>query len=141
MLDVVPLFPNPKSPLYFTRPSTATFGVMNEYSRQTHFQYARKALDAGKNVIVEKPFTVNTCEAEELAKLADKKGLFLSVYQNRRFDRDFLKVKSILSEGILGNIKEAEIRFDRFRTTASGKEHKENPGLPASGALQLGASS
>ncbi len=56
---------------------------------QTHFEYAKKALEAGKNIIVEKPFTVNVSEAEELVKLAEDKGLFLSVYQNRRFDRDF----------------------------------------------------
>ncbi|AZB34098.1 Gfo/Idh/MocA family oxidoreductase [Chryseobacterium bernardetii] len=107
---------------------------------QTHYEYARKALEAGKNIIVEKPFTVNVEEAEELVKLAEEKGLFLSVYQNRRFDRDFQQVQKILSEGKLGNIKEAEIRFDRFRTTPSGKQHKENPDQIGSGSLHdLGA--
>lgn len=107
---------------------------------QTHYEYARKALEAGKNIIVEKPFTVNVEEAEELVKLAEEKGLFLSVYQNRRFDRDFQQVQKILSEGKLGNIKEAEIRFDRFRTTPSGKQHKENPDQTGSGSLHdLGA--
>lgn len=107
---------------------------------QTHYEYARKALEAGKNIIVEKPFTVNVEEAEELVKLAEEKGLFLSVYQNRRFDRDFQQVQKMLSEGKLGNIKEAEIRFDRFRTTPSGKQHKENPDQTGSGSLHdLGA--
>ncbi|WP_284462118.1 Gfo/Idh/MocA family oxidoreductase [Chryseobacterium sp.] len=107
---------------------------------QTHYEYAKKALEAGKNIIVEKPFTVNVAEAEELVKLAEEKGLFLSVYQNRRFDRDFLQVQKILTEGKLGNIKEAEIRFDRFRTTPSGKQHKENPDQTGSGSLHdLGA--
>lgn len=107
---------------------------------QTHYEYAKKALEAGKNIIVEKPFTVNVEEAEELVKLAEEKGLFLSVYQNRRFDRDFLQVKKILEEGKLGSIKEAEIRFDRFRTTPSGKQHKENPDQIGSGSLHdLGA--
>ncbi|UCA62152.1 Gfo/Idh/MocA family oxidoreductase [Chryseobacterium rhizoplanae] len=107
---------------------------------QTHYEYARKALEAGKNIIVEKPFTVNVEEAEELVKFAEEKGLFLSVYQNRRFDRDFQQVQKILSEGKLGNIKEAEIRFDRFRTTPSGKQHKENPDQTGSGSLHdLGA--
>lgn len=107
---------------------------------QTHYEYAKKALEAGKNIIVEKPFTVNVAEAEELVKLAEEKGLFLSVYQNRRFDRDFLQVQKILTEGKLGNIKEAEIRFDRFRTTPSGKQHKENPDQIGSGSLHdLGA--
>lgn len=102
---------------------------------QTHFEYCKKALEAGKNVIVEKPFTVNFDEAEQLVNLAKNKNLFLSVYQNRRFDRDFLKVKEIISQKILGEIKEVEIRFDRFRTSPSGKIHKENPELPGSGAL------
>ncbi|AZB00115.1 oxidoreductase [Chryseobacterium joostei] len=107
---------------------------------QTHYEYAKKALEAGKNIIVEKPFTVNVAEAEELVKLAEEKSLFLSVYQNRRFDRDFLQVQKILTEGKLGNIKEAEIRFDRFRTTSSGKQHKENPDQIGSGSLHdLGA--
>ncbi|HCM33775.1 Gfo/Idh/MocA family oxidoreductase [Chryseobacterium sp.] len=107
---------------------------------QTHYEYAKKALEAGKNIIVEKPFTVNVAEAEELVKLAEEKSLFLSVYQNRRFDRDFLQVQKILTEEKLGNIKEAEIRFDRFRTTPSGKQHKENPDQIGSGSLHdLGA--
>ncbi|WP_370899626.1 Gfo/Idh/MocA family oxidoreductase [Chryseobacterium gossypii] len=107
---------------------------------QTHFEYARMALEAGKNVIVEKPFTVDVSEAEELVRMAEEKGLFISVYQNRRYDRDYLQVQKVLAEGKLGNIKEAEIRFDRFRTEPSGKQHKENPGQAGSGSLHdLGA--
>ena len=107
---------------------------------QTHYEYAKKALEAGKNIIVEKPFTVNVSEAEELVQLAEEKGLFLSVYQNRRFDRDLLQVQKILNDKKLGNIKEVEIRFDRFRTTASGKKHKESPDQAGSGSLHdLGA--
>ncbi|SEM15867.1 Predicted dehydrogenase [Chryseobacterium taichungense] len=102
---------------------------------QTHFEYTKMALEAGKNVIVEKPFTVNVSEAEELVQLAEEKGLFLSVYQNRRFDRDYLQVQKIINEGKLGNIKEVEIRFDRFRTEPSGKAHKENPDATGSGSL------
>lgn len=107
---------------------------------QTHFEYAKMALEAGKNVIVEKPFTVNAKEAEELVQLAEDKGLFLSVYQNRRFDRDFLQVQKILNDKKIGEIKEAEIRFDRFRTEPSGKQHKENPKQEGAGSLHdLGA--
>lgn len=107
---------------------------------QTHFEYAKLALEVGKNVIVEKPFTINAREAEDLAKLAAEKNLFLSVYQNRRFDRDYLQVKKMLDEKVLGEIKEVEIRFDRFRTEASGKAHKENPENEGSGSVHdLGA--
>lgn len=107
---------------------------------QTHFEYSKMALEAGKNVIVEKPFTADLWEAKELTKLATEKNRFLSVYQNRRFDRDYLQVQEIVKEGKLGNLKEVEIRFDRFRTEPSEKEHKENPALKGSGALHdLGA--
>ncbi len=102
---------------------------------QTHFEYTKMILEAGKNVIVEKPFTVNVEEAEELVRIAESKNLFISVYQNRRFDRDYLQVQKIISEGKLGVIKEVEIRFDRFRTEPSAKEHKENPELNGSGAV------
>jgi predicted dehydrogenase len=107
---------------------------------QTHFEYAKKALEAGKNIIVEKPFTVNAKQAIELNSIAKEKNLFISVYQNRRFDRDFQQTKKIIESGVLGNLKEVEIRFDRFRTAPSGKIHKENPSLQGSGALHdLGA--
>ncbi len=107
---------------------------------QTHYEYAKMALNAGKNVIIEKPFTTNVAEAQELVELAEEKKLFLSVYQNRRFDRDYQQVQKILSEGYLGNIKELEIRFDRFRTIPSAKAHKEDPAKPGSGSLHdLGA--
>ncbi|WP_439480358.1 Gfo/Idh/MocA family oxidoreductase [Chryseobacterium aquaticum] len=102
---------------------------------QTHFEYTKMVLEAGKNVIVEKPFTVNVEEAEELVRIAESKNLFINVYQNRRFDRDYLQVQKIISEGKLGAIKEVEIRFDRFRTEPSAKEHKENPELNGSGAV------
>lgn len=110
-------------------------GVIVNTPVQTHFDYVKKALKAGKNVVVEKPFTVDVGEAEELVKLAEEKGLFLSVYQNRRFDRDFIQVQKVLQQGSLGNIKEVEIRFDRFRTQPSGKNHKENPEQKGSGTL------
>ena len=93
---------------------------------QTHFDYVKMALEAGKNVIVEKPFTVDVSEAEILVKLAKEKNLFLSVYQNRRFDRDYLQAQDMIADGKLGNLREVEIRFDRFRTEPSTKEHKEN---------------
>ncbi|WP_404986411.1 Gfo/Idh/MocA family oxidoreductase [Chryseobacterium sp. M5] len=102
---------------------------------QTHFEYVKMALEAGKNVIVEKPFTVTVSEAEELVNFAENKNLFLSVYQNRRFDRDYLQVQKVLAEGKLGNVRETEIRFDRFRTEPSGKEHKENPEQNGSGSM------
>ena len=58
----------------------------------THYAYAKQCLEAGKNVIVEKPFTATSAEAEELIGLAKKNGVQLSVYHNRRFDSDYRKI-------------------------------------------------
>ena len=100
----------------------------------THYEYAKKALEAGKHVIVEKPFTINTKEAEELIALAKKQNKILSVYQNRRYDSDYKTVKKVLDEKLLGDVVEAEIHFDRYREELSPKKHKETPG-PGAGVL------
>ncbi len=106
---------------------------------QTHFDYVKAALLAGKDVVVEKPFTVTAAEAEELDQLAKKAGRFLSVYQNRRYDGDFREIKKVLEEDLLGELKEVEIRFDRYRPGFGGKQHKEGD-LPGAGILHdLGA--
>lgn len=100
----------------------------------THFEYAKQALHASKNVIVEKPFTATLSEAKELTALAADKNLKLSVFQNRRWDSDFKTVKSIYESGILGDILEAEFHYDRFNLSLSPKAHKETPG-PAVGVV------
>ena len=60
---------------------------------QTYFEYTKLALQSGKAVVVEKPFTVTVAEAEELDSLAKEKNVFLSVYQNRRYDGDYWSIK------------------------------------------------
>ncbi|WP_312324701.1 Gfo/Idh/MocA family oxidoreductase [Soonwooa sp.] len=105
----------------------------------THFEYAKKALEAGKNVLVEKAFTTTSEEAEILDKIAKEKNLKLCVYQNRRWDSDFLTVQKILKSGKLGEISEAEIRFERYNPKLSPKAWKEK-NQPGSGILMdLGA--
>ena len=91
----------------------------------THFDYAKKVLLAGKHAIVEKAFTSNVAEANELAALAKEKGLKLAVFQNRRWDSDFKTVKKILDDKLLGEIVEAEFHFDRYNPILSPKVHKE----------------
>lgn len=100
----------------------------------THFEYAKQALNAEKNVIVEKPFTATLSQAKELTALAADKKVKLSVFQNRRWDSDFKTVKSICESGILGEILEAEFHYDRFNLALSPKAHKETPG-PAVGIV------
>jgi predicted dehydrogenase len=91
----------------------------------THFEYAKKVLLAGKHAIVEKAFTSNVAEAQELEALAKEKNLKLSVFQNRRWDSEFKTVKKILDENVLGEIVEAEFHFDRYNPILSPKVHKE----------------
>lgn len=100
----------------------------------THFDFAAKALAAGKHVIVEKPFALNATEAIALAELAACKKKLLSVYHNRRWDGDFITVKKILEGGRVGKIVSAELHADRYRPSPSTKAHKEN-GAPGSGLL------
>ncbi|MBS1606691.1 MAG: Gfo/Idh/MocA family oxidoreductase [Bacteroidetes bacterium] len=100
----------------------------------THYEYAKQALEAGKHVIVEKPFTVTSEEADELIGLAAMKGLKLSSYQSRRFDSDYKTVRRVVESGVLGKIVEAEIHYDRYSPALSPKVHKETPG-PGRGLL------
>ncbi|KAH6641332.1 hypothetical protein F5144DRAFT_506501 [Chaetomium tenue] len=81
----------------------------------THSPFARAALDAGKHVLVEKPFVPTAREADELAALAREKGRVLCVYQNRRWDSDFLTVRRLVEDGVLGRVVEFETHFDRLR--------------------------
>jgi predicted dehydrogenase len=82
---------------------------------ETHFPYTEAALLAGKNVVVEKPFTITTEQALELIELSRKTGKTLSVFQNRRYVNHFLTIQKILREGLLGPIVDAEVHYDRYR--------------------------
>jgi scyllo-inositol 2-dehydrogenase (NADP+) len=93
----------------------------------THFQYAADALKAGKHVIVEKPFTVTTAEAEELISIAQKHDRVLTVYHNRRWDGSFLTVQKILNEKLLGRVVEFELHYDRYRNYIEADTWKEEP--------------
>ncbi|MDP1843448.1 MAG: Gfo/Idh/MocA family oxidoreductase [Sediminibacterium sp.] len=100
----------------------------------THYDFCKRALQAGKHVVVEKAFTTTVAEARELNEIAIAKNLMLSVYQNRRWDSDFSTVRSVVQSGELGEIIEAEFHFDRYKEALSPKLHKEVPG-PGAGLL------
>lgn len=80
-----------------------------------HAPLARAALEAGKHVVVDKPFVIDPADGTMLATLAGARGLTLSVFHNRRWDGDFLTVQRLLDEDVLGDIALAELRWDRFR--------------------------
>jgi predicted dehydrogenase len=79
-----------------------------------HFQHASAALQAGKHVIVEKPFTVNSTEAQNLIDISHKTGKLVFPFHNRRWDSDFLTIKYLMTQGLFGKVVDYESRFDRF---------------------------
>jgi predicted dehydrogenase len=81
----------------------------------THYEFARRALLAGKHVIVEKPFVFEANEGEDLVALAKERRLMLAVYQNRRWDGDFLTAQQIIRSGVLGRVVEFQSAYQRYR--------------------------
>ncbi len=105
----------------------------------THYNFTKQIINAGKNVVVEKPFTVTVSEAEELIQLAKEKNVVLSVYHNRRYDSDFKTVRKILKENLLGDIVDVAIHYDRFVPELSYKTHKETPTVGVGSLYDLGS--
>lgn len=103
-----------------------------------HFEQTKQILEAGKHVVVEKPFTVTTKEANALVTLADSKGLVLSVFHNRRFDSDFMTVKALIDSGSLGDLAEFESHFDRYRPNVRDR-WREKAGAGAGMVYDLGS--
>jgi predicted dehydrogenase len=102
---------------------------------QSHLDLARRCLLAGRDVVVDKPFTTTVAEAVELVRLARQQKRLLTVYQNRRWDGDFQTVIKIVNSGALGRVVEYEARYERFRpnppAAAGWRDHQE----PGSGIL------
>jgi predicted dehydrogenase len=80
-----------------------------------HAEQAHAAIAAGKHVVVDKPFTVTAHEAREVIAHAQRAERVLSVFHNRRWDSDFLTLRSLLTAGVLGEVTQYESHFDRFR--------------------------
>jgi predicted dehydrogenase len=87
---------------------------------KTHVPLATAALKAGLPVVVDKPVAGTAAEARDLAALAEERGLLLSVFQNRRWDNDFLTLRGLLAEGELGDVWRFESRFERWRPKPKG---------------------
>jgi len=107
----------------------------------THYPFAKAALEAGKHVIIEKPLTTTSVEGAELVKIAEAKNLVVAVYQNRRYDSDFLTLRRLLEkEQVFGEIVDFETRYDRFRPHLSGGgTWKEVPGVGQGAVFDLGS--
>lgn len=81
----------------------------------SHHPLALAALQAGRAVVVDKPFTLNAAQAEQLIAAAQERGLLLSVFHNRRWDGDMLTAQALVQSGQLGRLVHAQMHFDRFR--------------------------
>ena len=99
-----------------------------------HFSMAKAALLAGKHIVIEKPFAPISTEAYELIKIAKQVNRKIFVYQNRRWDGDFLTIKKILKSGLLGKIQWYEVHFDRFRPEIESGKWRDEP-KPGGGIL------
>jgi predicted dehydrogenase len=91
----------------------------------THYEFARLSLLAGKHTIVEKPLVFDLKEGEDLIALAKEKGLMLAVYQNRRWDGDFLTVQKVFQSGVLGRVVEFQSAYQRYRNYIQANTWKE----------------
>jgi len=101
----------------------------------THFALAKQALEAGKHVLIEKPLATNSAEVLELYESGLKMNRQVMVYQNRRWDSDFVSMKKVIESGRLGEPIEVHFRFDRYKTTLSPKKFKETKDLPGNGLV------
>ncbi len=99
----------------------------------THAALAQAALEAGKHVVIDKPMTTTLAEADALVALAARQGRMLSVYHNRRWDGDFLTIRTLLADRRLGEVYAYEAHYDRFRPEI--KAGWRERALPGSGVL------
>jgi predicted dehydrogenase len=100
---------------------------------ETHAPLAEAAMRAGRNVVVDKPFTITVEQARHLAALANENDVLLSVFQNRRWDSDFLTVQDAIWRDLVGRIVLFESRIDRYRPDVRNR-WREVPG-PGAGLL------
>src|SRR6202140_843063 len=101
---------------------------------ETHAPIARQCLEAGRDVVVDKPFATTWKEAAELVELAKKCGKLITFYQNRRYDGDFQALRQIVADGTLGRIVRFETNYDRFRPDLKPGAWRERVG-PGAGIL------
>ena len=99
------------------------------------------ALEAGLPVVIDKPFAPSAAEAQQVIDTARRIGKLLSVFQNRRWDNDFLTVKRLIAGDMLGKVSRFESRFERFRPEpkAGAWRESDDPSLAGGLLFDLGA--
>jgi scyllo-inositol 2-dehydrogenase (NADP+) len=105
---------------------------------ETHYELAKQALLAGKHVVIDKPFATTSAQAKELRELAEKQGVVLAPFHNRRWDGDFLTVRKLLDEGAVGRLVTYESHMDRFRPLPRENTWKEGANAANGLLMDLG---
>ncbi len=105
---------------------------------ETHFGLAKQALEAGKHVVIDKPFAPTSAEAAELIELAKSQGRLVMPFHNRRWDGDFITVKKVLASGALGRLVTFESHFDRYRPILREGTWKESQSAANGLLMDLG---
>jgi predicted dehydrogenase len=107
---------------------------------RSHVPLAHAAIQAGAAVVVDKPFATTAASARELVAAARAAGRLLTVFQNRRWDGDFLTVQKLVADGTLGAIRRFESRFDRWNLVPKASWRERGEPEEAGGLLfDLGA--
>ena len=104
----------------------------------THAPFARQALQAGKHVVVDKPFALSVDEAQTVIDTATRAARLVAPFQNRRWDGDFLTLRALLQRGWLGAVESFESRFDRWRPDIPPGRWKEERALGSGLLFDLG---
>ncbi len=91
-----------------------------------HFDMAKMAMEAGKHIVVEKPFAKSSEDAVKLIDIAKRNNVLMTVYQNRRLDGGFLTVQKVLENKLLGRIVEYECHYNRYRNFIREGSWKED---------------
>jgi scyllo-inositol 2-dehydrogenase (NADP+) len=105
---------------------------------ETHFALAKQALLAGKHVVIDKPFAPTSAEAKELKELAEKQGVVLAPFHNRRWDGDFLTMRKLVEEQAVGRLVTFESHMDRFRPLPRENTWKEGANAANGLLMDLG---
>lgn len=121
------VFADPKEMMAQSDISLVVIATPND----SHAPLARVALEAGKHVVIDKPFTIDMKEARELVRLAERRGRLLSVFHNRRWDSDFLGARFGVESGVLGRVTHFESHIDRYRPQVRDRWREQT--VPGSG--------
>jgi predicted dehydrogenase len=103
-----------------------------------HFEQAKQILEAGKNLVVDKPMAATSAEIAQLIEIARARGVLLAPFHNRRWDSDFRTIQKLLPEGSLGRLVSFESNYDRWRPVPKAGAWREDPAQAGGTVLDLG---